>query len=75
MGTGWGWMMMIFWIVILAAVVTLVAVWLVRRSGTGPDSGGAGTHGRDPEDILRERYARGEIDEEAYRRMRDELRS
>jgi putative membrane protein len=69
--TGWGSsMMMIFWIVVLLLVAW--AVWaFVQRGGAGA----LGAPREDPaEALLRERFARGEIDEEAYRRMHDELR-
>jgi putative membrane protein len=71
MGTGWGWFMMIFWVILLIVVV-VVGVGYLRRSGTRGD--GAARPGDDAEATLRERYARGEIDEETYRRMRNELR-
>ncbi len=66
---GWGWagmlLMGVFWIAVIAAVV-----WLIARMVRG-------TRGRirrpTAEDILRERYARGEIDQETYERMRSEL--
>ena len=64
---GWwgGFGMMLGWLIVLVAVVALV--WLLlRRSG-----GGSADRA---EDVLRERYARGEIDDETYRRMRAELR-
>lgn len=63
---GW-WMggMMIVWVVLLIGGVWLV-MWLARRgSVTGSDS---------PEDILRQRYARGEIDRPTFERMMDDLR-
>ena len=71
---GWGgWTMMIGWVLIL--VVLVVAVWAVadgRWSGRGQ---GTGRTGEDrAESVLRERFARGEIDEEEYRRKLDELR-
>lgn len=65
---GWymGWMV-IFWI----AMVVLI-VWLLLRAGgmssplpPSPDS---------PETILKRRYASGEISEEDYRRMLQEIR-
>jgi putative membrane protein len=60
--------MWLFWLVVLVALV-----WLAMRyAGTG--RGGAGRSGDEAEAILRERYARGEIDETTYRRMLDELR-
>jgi putative membrane protein len=59
------------WVILLLVVVVAVVGYL-RRSGTHGD--GAARPGDDAEATLRERYARGEIDEETYRRMRNELR-
>jgi len=70
MGGGWWWVMGIGWLVFLAAIVVIV-VLLVRQSG---NRGGSGARSR-PEDLLAERLARGEIDEEEYRRRRDALRA
>ncbi|HEX6308005.1 MAG TPA: hypothetical protein VFZ69_07445 [Longimicrobiales bacterium] len=65
---GWG-MMIVWWLLILAVVVAVF--WALRRGGAGRSAG----TGRDPaEDALREQFARGEIDEETYRRRLDELR-
>lgn len=64
--------MMFAWLLIL--VVVIAAVWAIafgRWPGRGPGRPGDGARA---EDILRERYARGELDEETYRRMLDELR-
>ena len=60
--------MMIFWLIILIVVIAVAWTAMQRAGrGTGP--------GRDrAEEALRERYARGEIDEETYRRMLNELR-
>lgn len=61
----------------LAIVVIGLALWAVARgrtSGGGP-GGSGGPPGEDrAEAVLRERYARGEIDEETYRQRLDELR-
>jgi len=70
---GWGgWtLMLFFWLIVLGLIVWLVAALLRRARGKDPRAG------RDEdrsEAILRERYARGEIDEETYRRQLDELR-
>ncbi|HEX6533980.1 MAG TPA: SHOCT domain-containing protein [Gemmatimonadaceae bacterium] len=62
--------MMLFWLVVM--IVLVAVVWSVaQRGGFGP--GGAPREDR-AETLLRERYARGEIDEATYRRMLDELR-
>lgn len=57
----------IWWIGILVALVALV-IWAVRTAG-------ARGHGENSslEEILRERFARGEIDEEEYRERRRAL--
>lgn len=69
---GWGWGHMLgmglFWTLLLLAAVALV-VWLVRSGSRGPAPGRPGA-----EDVLRERYARGEIDDEEYRYRLAELR-
>jgi putative membrane protein len=68
MDDGWWWVMGVGWLVLLAAFVVL-AVVLVRHftqtSGT--------RHGA--EEVLAERFARGEIDEEEFRSRRDALRT
>jgi putative membrane protein len=74
MGWGGGWSGMVFgpliMIVVLVAVVALT-VLLVRWIG-GPWLGGASNHKppQTPLDILKERYARGEIDKEEYQERR-----
>lgn len=60
---GGGWMMLLFWGGLIALVVLLL-----RRSGGSSDRGS-----RDPLDLLKERYARGEIDEAEYRTRRQVL--
>lgn len=67
-------MMMLFWVVVLVALVALT--WsLVQRGGVRASHTGENRPpGEDrAEEILRERFARGEIDEASYQRMRDEL--
>ena len=67
-GYGFGPIHMIFWVVILIAVVVAV-VWLVRSMMSG-GAGGVGSNGparRSPGlDVLEERYARGEINRDEY---------
>lgn len=69
-----GWGMMFGWGLILVVLVLLV--WAMSQ-GRGPWGGPGGGGDREEdraEAILREQYARGEIDEETYRRRLDELR-
>ena len=53
------------------SLLVLVVIFVVRQS---VDHGQRGTS-RGAEDVLSERLARGEIDEDEYRRRRDALRS
>lgn len=62
--------MMISWILLL--VLLVAAVWWLAQGRGGAAPGG--TREDSAEAILRERYARGEIDEATYRRQLDELR-
>lgn len=69
-----GWGMMIFMSLFWLLVIALVA-WLVYRLAAGGRGGpGARPRGGEAEEILKQRYARGEIDRETYERMLDELR-
>jgi putative membrane protein len=66
---GWDWvwmttMMVLFWGGIIAVVIVLVS-----RGGTG-----AGTHPETPEETLRHRFARGDIDVDEYQQRLDALR-
>lgn len=69
---GWigGAMMMLFWLVMLIVIVW-VAWSVAQRGGVGP---GGGAREDRAEVLLRERYARGEIDQTTYRQMLEELR-
>lgn len=69
MGFGFGW---IFWLVILGVIVWL-AVTLINRS-TGSRHEAFQTKDT-PLEVLRRRYARGEISKEEFREMKAELRS
>jgi putative membrane protein len=71
MGAGWWWVMGIGWLLFLAFIGVLV--YLLVRHHT--DSGAGGGRRTSAEEILSERLARGEIDEDEYRRRRDALRS
>ncbi|WP_030576599.1 SHOCT domain-containing protein [Streptomyces anulatus] len=74
--SGWGWFamsagMILFWALIITAAVLLFRA--LGRTGEHPH-----THtpaGPSPEQLLAERFARGEIDEEEYQRRLTALRS
>ncbi len=73
---GWGgWLVMTIVLVLLVTLIVLAFLALSR--GTGTFGGrGAQPRGRSSADeLLDERFARGEIDEEEYRRRREALRS
>ena len=62
-----GGFMWIFWILLF-----VVIVWAVKAS-TGNSSDNKSSSVDGPIDILKKRYARGEIDEEEYKRRLKEL--
>ncbi len=71
-GMGWfgGIFMMIFWILILVGLVFLIK-WLVQStSRTKPDAGGGSSRALD---ILKERYARSEIDKAEFETKKADL--
>lgn len=72
-GYGFGWwgiLMMLFWVLIIVGGVLLLA-WILRHGQ--PAASGPGPVLRQPLDILRERYARGEITKEQFDQMRHDL--
>ncbi len=67
---GWGMGGMILWWIIGIVFVALIAWTVVRLSGGSANP----PRTESPDEILKSRFARGEIDEEQYRRMLRELR-
>ncbi|MFD2421418.1 SHOCT domain-containing protein [Amycolatopsis pigmentata] len=72
---GWGFALMtvsqiLFWALIIAGIVALVR-YVGRRS---QHTGSFGASRQTPEQLLAERFARGEISEEEYQRGLDLLR-
>jgi putative membrane protein len=55
----------------LVLILAYALGWLPQRR----DQGAGRPRGRDAAEILRERYARGEIDREQFERMREDLRA
>ncbi len=72
-GHGWflGPILVVVFIVLAIAVVVLLVNWL---GGSKPRTGSSTSSVRDPLDILKERFARGEIDAEEYEERRRVLR-
>lgn len=66
-GPVWGLMMLVFWALIIGGALLLVGAF-VRQGPSASDAGNSRAL-----DILRERYARGEITGEQYEQMRDDL--
>lgn len=69
---GWhGWffgpVMMIVFIAVVVVVVVLLVRWL---GGAGQGTAPTGTPHKPPLDLLKERYARGEIDEDEFVKRR-----
>jgi putative membrane protein len=64
-----GWLfMLLFWGLIIVGLILVVRwLWDHGRSGTGAGTGDA------PLDILKRRYARGEITKEEFDRMKQDL--
>ena len=85
-GWGWGgWLMLTIMLVLLVTAIVVTVVLLLRtdpgsRAGghgsvQGTDGGGGGHPSRTARQLLDERYARGELDDEEYVRRRELLRS
>lgn len=68
-GMGWGWIglgmlhMLLFWVLVILGIVAL-ARWLASASRSQRSR---------PIDILKERYARGELTREEFERMKQEI--
>lgn len=69
-GHSWGWgfgplFMVLFWGLVVIGIVALVQ-YLLRGPGNAP-------RGKNALDILKERYARGEIDKDEFERKKRDL--
>jgi putative membrane protein len=70
-GMGWfgGIIMIAFWILILVGLVFLIK-WLIQSTGRDKTSGSGGNRSLE---ILKERYARGEIDKQEFESKKKDL--
>ena len=81
-GFGWGWLMMalgtVLWIALLVVLVWALIRWLSSSSKTStptPTMMHMPPSGPSAEEILRQRYARGEIDTATFEQMRERLQA
>ncbi len=76
---GWGWMLlmsfgMVLWIALLLVLVWALIRWLERKTTTSiPPYTGTPPTSPSALDILKQRYARGEIDTATFEQMRERL--
>ena len=69
-GIGW-WM--VFWMVLFWGVLVALVVWGVKKLTERGNSGSSTSEKRDPLDIAKERYARGEISREEFEQIKKDL--
>ena len=69
MAGGFGGLFMILWWVLIIAGIVVLVKWM----GTSSDKGGQVGGSKTALDILNERYARGEIDEQEFQKKKRDL--
>jgi uncharacterized membrane protein len=78
MSSLWGYGLLMFfgmtlWVVLLALLIWVLIRWLNRRTGQGQEPPPGTRAERSALEILRQRYARGEIDQTTFEQMRERL--
>ena len=70
-GMGWfgGIVMIVFWILILVGIIFLIK-WLIQSIGRDKATGSSGNRSLE---ILKERYAKGEIDKQEFENKKKDL--
>ena len=67
---GFGWFFMILWWVLLIVGIVALVKWLTAKSN---DSAQPPNHEKTPLEILKERYAKGEIDKKEFAEKKKDL--
>ncbi len=74
-GWGMGWFgmifMLLFWVLVIVGLIFLIK-WLVQTTRKGAESSNGGSRALD---ILKERYAKGEINKEEFEEKKKDLMS
>ena len=65
-GMGWGW--------IIGLIFLVVLIWFIVRTTSG-DQASKQTNNKSAPEILKERYARGEIDKDEFEEKKSNLNS
>lgn len=77
MDDGWGWgggiLSILFWVILFGLVIAMI--WFLFKRGGGRGPSGTTAPKESPREVLDRRYAEGKIDEEEYRRKKEELQS
>ncbi len=68
-GGGFGGIFMILWWVLIIVGIVMLVKWLATSNSVG----GRRNDGSKALDILKERYAHGEIDEQEYQKRKNDL--
>lgn len=72
---GMGWWMVFggIWMVLFWGGIIALVVWGIKKLTERGGSGTGGTDKRDPLDIAKERYARGDISKEEFEQIKKDL--
>ena len=75
---GMGWfaiLVTLFWLILIGLAVWAILRWVLHQTRTGAPPIGGPTPTLSAEEILRQRFARGEIDAATFQTMREQLAS
>ena len=61
------------WVIIIAAVIIILLVWILTRTGTSERTKLEANKEDSPLDILKKRYAMGQITKDEFEEMKQDL--